>query len=368
MSKARRSAALGLLLAAVFFWGVIRLFNRQFASGELYPEFSSLRTDRMGTKLLFDSLGKLPGMAVERNFLPMDFLPRGGIALVLLGVSPAQVNWEPLFLRSVEQSAASGNRVIVSLYVDPDKRRLTQENLDRRDEPASAVPQKKSKQAPGPPPLRSLWKVNLKIDSDPAKPHPLYFEQAEGWTVHDREAAKILAMERAFGKGSVVLLAESADFTNASTVALNRLEKVTAWLGPLPRVVFDEQHLGVAESGSVVGMARQFRLTGLALGLALCAAIFIWKNASAFPPPVPSPRSERFSGRTSYSGLLTLLKRHIPPAELAGVCWREWLSTNGNQASPELRKRAEAILAGAAGGPLEATREIRSLLDAKGNL
>ncbi len=369
MRSAWKSVSLGLLLATVLFWGVIGLFNRQFASGELYPEFSSMRTDRMGTKLLFDSLSKIPGISVKRNFLPMDFLPRGGITLVLLGVNPMQVNWnEALFLRSVEQFAASGNRIVVSLYMDPDKRQLTQEDFDRRGKPSSALPQKKLQQAPGTPPITTMWKVSFKIDPDRTKPHPLYFAQADGWTVRDQEAAKILSIERDFGKGSVVLLAESAEFTNASAVTLNRLEKVSASLGPFPTIVFDEQHLGIAESGSVVGMARQFRLTGLALGLALCAALFIWRNASAFPPPVPGRRAERFSGRTSYSGLLTLLKRHIAPGELAGACWREWLSTNRNRTSPELRKKAEAVLAGAADHPLEATREIRALLDAKGDL
>jgi len=178
----------------------------------------------------------------------------------------------------------------------------------------------------------------------------------------------VLAIERDFGKGSVVLLAESMDFSNRSTAATLRLRQVSGALGPYRRIVFDENHLGVAESGSVVGMARQFRLTGLAVGLALAAALFLWRNSTSFPPPAAARAGERLSGRTSQAGLLTLLKRHIPPAELAAVCWREWLSTNGHQAPPERRKRAEAILAASARRPLEATREIQALLHAKGKL
>ena len=44
-----------------------------------------------------------------------------------------------------------------------------------------------------------------------------------------------------------------------------------------------------AAGHSVVGLARRFRLTGMTLGLALCMALFIWRNTSAFPPPGDLP-------------------------------------------------------------------------------
>jgi hypothetical protein len=358
------------VVAALFFWGAIHLFDRQFASGELYPAFSSMRTDRLGTGLLYDSLGKLPGVTVERNFLPLEFLPRDGATLVLLGLNPMRVNWnDALLLRVVEGIASRGNRVVVAMYLDADNRRLSQEDFDRREEPKTRGAKKKSRQAsPEEPPIKTMWKVSLKLGDDEAKPHPLYFGQADGWRVRDKVGPKILTIERDFGRGSVVLMAESADFTNGSSVALDRLPQVSWTFGPYRRIVFDEQHLGIAESGSVVGMARQFRLMGLAFGLGICAALFIWRNASSFPPPTSSRFVERLSGRTSQAGLLTLLKRHIPPAELAAACWREWLSTNRRQATPELLKRADDILAAAAARPVDATREIQALLHPKGEL
>lgn len=368
MRKAWRSWALALLVGVAFFWGVIGLFNREFASGELYPEFSTLRTDRLGTKLLYDSLGKLPGITVARNFMPMEFLPRDGVTLVLLGVNPMRVNWnEDRFLQVLERMASRGNRVVVAMHIDTEYDRPKQKDFDRQEEPnPTGTKRKPAPDASQAPPLKTMWKVTFQIDSDEKNPHPLYFGQAEGWRVCDKVGSETLAIERDFGKGSVVLLTESADFTNESAVAMDRLRQVSGVFGPYRRIVFDEEHLGIAESGSVIGMARQFRLMGLALGLGLCAALFIWRNAASFPPPARSRSVERFSGRTSHAGLLTLLQRHIPPSSLAAVCWREWLSTNGRQATPECRKQAEAIVAGAAGRPVEATREIQALLHAKG--
>jgi len=357
-----RAWVLAALLPACFLWGVVSLFNRQFAAGEIYPQFSSMRTDRAGTKLLYDSLAKLPGVTVERNLLPMEFLPRDGATLLLLGVDPMQVNWnDDMLLQSVDQIASRGNRIVLAMYADPE--RVRPEDLERRE-----TDKRKDAKKPEPPPLRRIWKVNLNLDVGPKADHPLYFSEADGWRIRDSAGAKVLAIERDSGKGSVLLLAESGEFTNGSTVELDGLADVCGALGPHRRIVFDEQHLGVAESGSFVGMARQFRLVGLALGLALCAAVFIWKNASGFPPPSSSRPAGRFSGRTSHAGLVTLLKRHVSPGDLAAACWKEWLSTNRGQAPPEVRKQAEAILAGAAGRPVEATCEIQALLGAKGDL
>jgi hypothetical protein len=354
-------------VAAAFFWSVINLFQRRFASGELYPEFSTMRTDRAGAKLLYDSLGKLTGITVERNFLPMDFLPHDGVTLVLLGVHPMRVNWnDGLLLRSVERVAGRGNRVVLAMHLDLEKSRVKQEEFERREEPKSRGSRKQSKTEQAP--LSIMWKVRIAFDPDEKHAHRLYFAEAGEWKIRDQAGTRILAIERDFDKGSVVLMTESGDFINASAVGLNRLRQVAGALGAYRRIVFDEQHLGIAESGSVVGMARQFRLMGLALGLAICAALFIWRNASSFPPPASTAAIERFSGRTSHAGLLTLLKRHIPSAELAGICWREWLSTNRHQLAPEIRERAEAIVTGSAGRPVEATREIQALLHAKGEL
>jgi hypothetical protein len=356
-----------VLVAAPFFFGVISLFNRQFASGEAYPEFSSMRADPMGTKLLYDSLSKLPGITVERNFLPMEFLPRDGIVLVLVGLNPLSVNWnEGLLLRTAEQIAGRGNRVVLAMHVDPEAHRWTEQDLNRRD--ASQGRGSKRTSNSGEPPLKSIWKVSLKLDPDAKRQHRLYFGQAEGWGIRGRAGDKVISLERPFGRGSIVLSAESSDFANETVVRLDRLYQVCSDLGVYRRIVFDEQHLGVAESGSIVGMARQFRLTGLALGLGVCAVLFIWKNASGFPPPALSRRLDYLSGRTSHAGLLALLKQHIAPAELAAVCWHQWLSANQSQATPELRRRAETILASASARPVEATQEIQALLREKGEL
>jgi len=367
MNRALRTWALVLLVAGLFLAGVITLFNRQFAAGDVYPEYSSMRTDRLGTKLLFDSLAQLPGFTVERNFAPFPFLPSEGATLILLAYDPLQANWGELeFVRSVEGIAARGNRVVVAMRPRP---YTTLAQKDFEEPPAPQSRQSKSRNEPPPdPPIHKRWKVKFAYKPEKNDTHPLYFSEAEGWNVLDHAGSRALSIEKGLGKGSVLLMAESGAFNNDSVVRLRGLEQLCQAIGPYHRVIFDEQHLGIEESGTIVGMARRFRLTGLAIGLGLCAALFIWRNASSFPPAAAARSADRFSGRTSHAGLLTLLKRHIAPAELATVCWLEWLSTNRHQTTPErLQKAGDA--AGRKGvPPLETTREIQTILHAKGEL
>jgi hypothetical protein len=340
-SSNARAGLLIVLLAALFTYGLIRAFSIRFATGEVYPEYSSLRASPKGAKLLYDSLARTPGVKVSRNYFPLEYLEESKATIFLLSLNPEMFARPEPYLDPVERLAKRGNRVVAALGWEGDKKPARAGELEKR------------------------WGVKLDYDTNQKW---LYFTDAPDWRVLDRAGPKIVAVERDFEKGSVVLFAESRDFSNQSLVKLDRLEPISGAIGPGSRVVFDERHFGIGESGTVVGLARRFRLTGMALGMALCAALFIWRNAASFPPADDSPRSETLSGRTSLSGLNSLLRRHIKPADLASACWNEWLAGNRRGLSPERQERAEAILRGRGRQPLDAVREIQTVLHAKGPL
>jgi hypothetical protein len=197
--------------------------------------------------------------------------------------------------------------------------------------------------------------------------HPFFFRESKGWDAIRIAGDKILAMEREFGNGSILLIAESSAFANDLVLAGRESDLISQAIGDQRRVVFDESHLGIAESGSIVGLARRFRLMGFAAGLAICALLFLWKNAPGFPPPVPARAANR-SGITAQAGLVTLLRRHIPAAELAATCWRSWLETHRHAVTPNSIQRAEQILLEPASGPADTLRRIGAVLQSKGKL
>ena len=336
--RGARSLAVALLLGAGFTWGILRLLGTQFVAGDFYPEYSSLRSDPKGAKLLFDSLSRMPGLNVTRNYLPLEYL-NGNAAVLLLGLSPGSLDRD--FLQHAEDLARRGNRVIAAMMY------RSEEQLAEHS------------------PLEEAWHIRLVVDPEPAHAHRLSLAAPAEWVVRERDGSQIFAVEHAFGAGSVLLLAESGEFSNESMIAGDRLERVSAAIGSHQRVALDESHFGIAESGSVVGLVRRFRLVGLALGLVIVGALALWKNTSAFPPPVDTGRNagatwQHQTGRTSFEGLVTLLRRHVRAKDLVQICWEEWLKANRRAVPPERAARAAAIAAGASQHPLEAMREIQA--------
>jgi len=61
----------GLIAAAVLAaaaWALVHLFLVRFSAGTPYPPYSSLRTDPLGTRALYEALRMIPGLRVDRRF------------------------------------------------------------------------------------------------------------------------------------------------------------------------------------------------------------------------------------------------------------------------------------------------------------
>ena len=57
-----------LVCAAAFTFGLVRLFQLRFEVGDVYPAYSTLRSDPLGTMAFYESLGKVPGFSSRRDF------------------------------------------------------------------------------------------------------------------------------------------------------------------------------------------------------------------------------------------------------------------------------------------------------------
>ncbi len=337
-----RSIVAAACFAVVSVASAVYLMDLQFSAGDAYPELSSLRSDPRGAKLLYDALVRMPGLNVTRNYLPLEYLT-GNQSTVLVLDLPA-LRFDQNLHDTINRLASGGNRVILSVA---DTQRLP-------DDAATFL---------------KVWKVKVGFGTDSHDKPELYFADAEGWTSIDQENGRSRAIERPAGKGAIVLFASGTDFVN-STIANYGSANFTLLsraIGAPNRIVFDEAHLGIAQSGSVVGLIRRFRLTGMVIGFALCSALFIWRNATSFPPPEPARRKADATGRTSRSGLITLLRRHIPASELAPVCWNEWLSVNRRALPGDAAESARKI-ARRESDPVRALQEIQAIVNPKGTL
>ncbi|WP_038163573.1 DUF4350 domain-containing protein [Verrucomicrobium sp. BvORR106] len=131
-----------VLLGCFAVWCLSSIIGRRFSAGNAYPPYSSLRSDPLGSRVLFESLDRLDGVQALRNYRSLDKLEGGpGQTLMLLRLTPAVFASRELNGKDVQAFAARGGRVVITLDGQVgnwqemenrvDKRR--DDNADRRE-------------------------------------------------------------------------------------------------------------------------------------------------------------------------------------------------------------------------------------------
>ncbi len=394
----RNSLPLVILLAcaALFTGGIVQLFELRFAAGDVYPAYSSLRADPLGTMAFYESLGKLPGVSVRRDVSASNQLPEEpATAYVHLAAEPGEWDWLPDDLATeIRHFLARGGRLVITYY--PQNRPLAplerteadqtndtaaaQAPTDDTNAPPTMRPKKKIKpgESASGVSLNDEWdfhegfkaleadghdyaaatvqrKAALELPATLAWHSGLIFTRCgSSWrTIYARNHDPVV-IERIFGKGSVVLASDSYLVSNEAMLK-DRHADLLAWLvGANQNIVFDEAHLGIVESPGVAGLMRKYRLHGLAAGLLLLAGLFIWKNATSLVPPHADEAGEEFvAGKDAAAGFVNLLRRNIPRRDVFGVCFAEWKKSAGipGKFSIGRMQQAEAVFQAEAARP-----------------
>lgn len=386
----KRHLPILILLActALFAWGLVELFELRFAAGDVYPPYSSLRADPLGAMAFYESLEKMPGLSVRRDFSTSNRLPdEPGTVYLHLAAEAYEWEWVPddLF-HELRNYLAGGGRLVITYF--PQTRLPTRSFYDEDETNAAAPVKFKGTNSPSTKSARqkkwhavsdSSWidledewgfhpgfealpqddgvyqPVKVLNPAHSALPHSLDWHSgmiftncAPAWQAVYLRGKHPVVLERKFGRGSVVLASDSYCLSNEA-MTKDRHADLLAWLvGPNSQVVFDEAHLGITESPGVASLMRQYRLQWLAAGLLLLAGLFIWKNSTSLAPPPAEARREAFvAGKDAASGFVNLLRRNIPVRDVFNVGFSEWKKSaaSSGKFSPARLRQAEAIFA-----------------------
>src|SRR5579864_3785146 len=107
--------ALGVLTVALAI-GLFQIFRIRLVAGDLYPQWSSLRSDPDGTRVLFDSLAATGRVVTVRKYKTLAQSPERGATILFLGYSPNSLMGAPSGeVEGFEQSARSGNRLVFAM-------------------------------------------------------------------------------------------------------------------------------------------------------------------------------------------------------------------------------------------------------------
>ncbi len=376
-----RRALLALLTvpcAVAFGAGLLRLFLWRFEVGDVYPPYSSFRTDPLGTRALYDALGGLPECTATRFLRPTRDLPRGrGTCLLLLGAAPALAGSADE-LRDLDGFLAEGGRVVLAL----DVRAVAGANLscqrctdgpgaDGRERPPRKGPRPQPRKTadgrePLPPsprrgadgrqplelhaterllqhwgldvvpsalagPARAEAVATLSAGDEPLPgtlPWPAAGALAlpgSAWTsVYQAGTHPVVAVRR-LGAGTLIAVADSYLFSNEGLRAALQAQFLSWAVGPSVRLLFDETHLGIQDRLGVMTLARRYRLHGFFAALAAWAGLYLWWClARPLTPPPSGPADEAMAGRAATGALRDLLQRHVPREALLEHCVEAW--------------------------------------------
>ncbi|MCL4790040.1 MAG: hypothetical protein KJ070_25200 [Verrucomicrobia bacterium] len=348
-----------VVCAAGFVFGVVQLFKLRFESGDVYPPYSSLRADPLGTMAFYESLEKLPGISVHRDHSSANRLPEGRETSYLhLAARTREWNWLPEELwQEINRFLLDGGRLAITFHPEAAAPFRSFASPRQAANPSPPPPGgKKQKQVSGE--VRSFgadsvgerWGVDFAYArlavgdrgsyepaevenwSDLPLPETLAWHSAtlftnlnEAWRIIYARDAGPVVIERRFGKGSVVMATDSYFLSNEALRDDRHADFLAWFVGPSRRVIFDEAHHGIMESTGVATLIRNYRLHGLAAGLLLLAALFIWKNSSSLLPPQPDEVAAPWvAGRDATAGFVNLLRRNIPARDVLSVCFAEW--------------------------------------------
>jgi hypothetical protein len=362
------AAVFAVALLVAFFAALMRIATLPLEAGDAYPPYSSLRADPRGTKALYESLAALNELHVERNFQPLPKLKGSEAAVLLLGEPFREAaTWSVEELKFYESIVSQGGRLIIAFLPEPPQ--SSERRLSPRPDVAPAIGKR--------------WHVAAKIydasqgeiersGSMPRETNAyLEPEDKSGWRVlerNDQDDATLI--EHDFGKGQILLLTESYPLSNEGLRGSRPVSLIANLAGSQTRVVFDESHLGVANTGSVGTLIRRYRLTATFAVLLLLGLLFLWKNSTSLLPQHSEPRSmEAAAGADSQSGLVNLLKRSIPAQQLTRACWDRWKETRslGRPVSDRRIALAEQMLSAASApeGQVELYKKVRMTLTEK---
>jgi hypothetical protein len=377
----RRNRLLSVLflfaISAFFFYGVIELLIARFEAGDVYPPYSSYRSDPLGSRAFYEGLGLIPQLKSARNIEPLNRLSgTSGTLLFLFGMNSRDLSvMHRETLRAIEDIAQAGGRIVIT-FVSTDNRPVPpskeitvkeKEEIEKTDTDTGKDKTKKEetygKEYVD---LQKHWLVETgysgNTDKEAALAAPeevlpaslpwystLFFKPKDtAWRTIYARAGEPVIIERSYMKGSVVLISDSFLISNEAMKRSRHPEFLTWLCGDRQNIIFDETHLGVFRNQGIASLIRKYGLVPFFVSLIVLALLAIWRQStSLIPPQEEKERTAVDADKDSLMGFTNLLRRNVSPHEILDACLSEWKRsfTHGAQDLSALLPRMEKIIA-----------------------
>lgn len=400
-----------ILMVLVFSVGVGHLLVLRFESGDVYPPYSSLRSDPLGTRVLFEGFNNLPGVKADRNYRQLtrvNFKPN--TTLLYIGIPGPDFDYVPRkSSAAIDRLTAGGGRLVLTFFPEIERFAPKSPAGDQRNgEAKNEHPGRRGgKDSAGSRQSIQSESLSLKrqwgFDTDFEKredgkqvdesyqtavtditglPSPLVWHSAmffknldTAWNILYTNNDRPVIIERPFGNGAIILVSDSFLFSNEALHSDRQTLLLSRLVGPNSTILFDETHFGIVKQQNVAALIRQYKFHWFVFIIVLMAILFVWKNSVHFVPPRKSSDGIEFNDpseeRDYLSGLISLLRSNISPAKILGVCREEWQAghqKNAGLSATKIRqindiiKKGDSVLSKKTRNPVAAYNAIRNII------
>lgn len=343
-NKAAGSLLILAILLASIITAYISIMEMRFSPGDIYPHYSTKRSDPLGARAFYESLDKLSGFRVSRNVTSLQRIKglddettlfflglsrssltrlratknspvleavRNGARLVIvmnpefvpanLGDDENEANWFEIREELKKKSKAKNGE-------EDDKEEIVKDDSDEREDEVDdekgepflehvnielMVPKEIERFDDG-------WIVegaisgNAEQSVDLEQGIPKVFpnwrsqfrfkSQDKLWHTIAVSNDDPVVVERSYGKGKIVMTSD-AYFSSNEALWKGEDSSFLWWLiGDKKKVVFDETIHGSVENGGIMKLIRRYRLHGFFAGVFIFIILLIWSSGSSLVP------------------------------------------------------------------------------------
>jgi len=335
-------------MAALFAFVGFEMFQVRAEVNGVYPEYSSFRADPKGCRVLFEILSRLGSVQVERFVQPLTDLPAStGKILLLAGVQPGGLSDDQT--KPFDNWMTSGGTLVIAFSaLQSERNEEDLENSRAESKPLRAEVWKSDDWGirifHSKPNLTTRLQSNLFANAFSWAGH-LYIDPTKGdWEVLAKAQDLPVVLQRKFGAGKLLLLADSYPLSNVA-LAAHRNAELISWLFPQHSVViFDESHFGIVNHPGIMSLARRYGLDGAFVAILSLGLLYLWASRYSLNP-ASRKRSDTeivIKGMGGNEIFTNLLRRNLPTKDLCTICLQIWKQKGVS--NPVKQARMESLL------------------------
>jgi hypothetical protein len=327
-----------IILSIILLTGITLLLSLRFDKGDMYPAYSSFRTDPLGSKALFESLSKLDGYTINRTYINPSQLECSLSTILFIGVTLERVH-DSSFTNSLIKLAKNQNHCILAF--DHTQKRVQSYSADTSKRIVCDT-------------IKELGLIFnhhsgsmesiSSLDSGLAKmnwPGHILMNADSSWEPLVRSRKLLVLGKKQFSKGSIMALHSSFNLTNQG-LHQNLIDNGTNPLLSLitstsSTILFDEWHLGIVHTNTMMDLMKRFGLLPVIFFALAWFLLLIWNSQGERTQQIESNMTLAKTDASHKDSLNLLLHSNITSKSILTVCKNLWKSSFPEKYLPDIK-------------------------------